>query len=30
MKQLLEQAQDNAKHDDSYASLADRVKAIEE
>lgn len=30
MKQLLEQAQDNAKPDDSYAPLADRVKAIEE
>lgn len=30
MKQLLEQAQDNAKSDDSYAPLADRVKAIEE
>ena len=30
MKQLLEQAQKNAKPDDSYAPLADRVKAIEE
>ena len=30
MKQLLEQAQANAKSDDSYAPLADRVKAIEE
>lgn len=30
MKQLLEQAQDNAKPDESYAPLADRVKAIEE
>lgn len=30
MKQLLEQAQGNAKPDDSYAPLADRVKAIEE
>lgn len=30
MKQLLEQSQDNAKPDDSYAPLADRVKAIEE
>ena len=30
MTQLLEQAQDNAKPDDSYAPLADRVKAIEE
>lgn len=30
MKQLLEQARDNAKPDDSYAPLADRVKAIEE
>lgn len=30
MKQLLEQAQDNAKPDDSYAPLADRVKALEE
>lgn len=30
MRQLLEQAQDNAKPDDSYAPLADRVKAIEE
>ena len=30
MKQLLEQAQENAKPDDSYAPLADRVKAIEE
>ena len=30
MKQLLKQAQDNAKPDDSYAPLADRVKAIEE
>jgi hypothetical protein len=30
MKQLLEQAQDNAKPDNSYAPLADRVKAIEE
>lgn len=30
MKQLLEQAQDNAKPDDSYAPLANRVKAIEE
>lgn len=30
MKQLLEQAQTNAKTDDSYAPLADRVKAIEE
>lgn len=29
MKQLLEQAQTNAKPDDSYAPLADRVKAIE-
>ena len=30
MKQLLEQARDNAKPDDSYAPLADRVKAVEE
>ena len=30
MEQLLEQAQKNAKPDDSYAPLADRVKAIEE
>ena len=30
MKQLFEQAQDDAKSDDSYAPLADRVKAIEE
>lgn len=30
MTQLLEQAQDNANPDDSYAPLADRVKAIEE
>lgn len=30
MKQLLEQAQTSAKPDDSYAPLADRVKAIEE
>ena len=30
MRQLLEQAQHNAKPDDSYAPLADRVKAIEE
>lgn len=30
MKQLLEQARTNAKPDDSYAPLADRVKAIEE
>lgn len=30
MEQLLKQAQDNAKPDDSYAPLADRVKAIEE
>lgn len=30
MKQLLEQAQANAKPEDSYAPLADRVKAIEE
>lgn len=30
MKQLLEQAQADAKPDDSYAPLADRVKAIEE
>lgn len=30
MTQLLEQAQDNAKPDGSYAPLADRVKAIEE
>ena len=30
MRQLLKQAQDNAKPDDSYAPLADRVKAIEE
>lgn len=29
MEQLLKQAQDNAKPDDSYAPLADRVKAIE-
>lgn len=29
MKQLLEQAQTNAKPDDSYAPLAERVKAIE-
>lgn len=29
MEQLLEQAQTNAKPDDSYAPLADRVKAIE-
>lgn len=30
MKQPLEQAQANAKPDDSYAPLSDRVKAIEE
>lgn len=30
MKQLLEQAQTNAKPDDSYAPLNDRVKYIEE
>ena len=30
MKQLLEQAQDNAKPDASYAPLAERVKAVEE
>lgn len=30
MKQFLEQAQTNAKPDDSYVPLADRVKAIEE
>lgn len=30
LKQLLEQAQDNAKPDDSYAPLVERVKAIEE
>lgn len=30
MQQLLEQARTNAKPDDSYAPLADRVKAIEE
>lgn len=30
MKQLLEQARTNAKPDDSYVPLADRVKAIEE
>lgn len=30
MTQLLKQAQTNAKPDDSYAPLADRVKAIEE
>lgn len=30
MRRLLEQAQTNAKPDDSYAPLADRVKAIEE
>ena len=30
MKQLLEQAQTNAKPDDSYAPLADRVKYIGE
>lgn len=30
MTQLIEQAQDNAKPDNSYAPLADRVKAIEE
>lgn len=30
MKQLIEQAQTNANPDDSYAPLADRVKAIEE
>ena len=30
MTQLLEQAQTNAKPDDSYAPLAERVKAIEE
>ena len=30
MEQLLKQAQDNAKPDDSYAPLADRMKAIEE
>lgn len=30
MEQLLKQAQDNAKPNDSYAPLADRVKAIEE
>ena len=29
MEQLLKQAQNNAKPDDSYAPLADRVKAIE-
>ena len=29
MEQLLEQAQTNAKPDDSYAPLADRVKSIE-
>lgn len=29
MEQLIEQAQTNAKPDDSYAPLADRVKAIE-
>lgn len=29
MKQLLEQAQTNANPDDSYAPLADRVKAVE-
>lgn len=30
MKRLLEQAQANAKPDESYAPLADRVKAVEE
>lgn len=30
MEQLLEQAQTNAKPDDSYPPLTDRVKAIEE
>lgn len=30
MKQLLEQAQTNAKPDGSYAPLVDRVKSIEE
>lgn len=30
MKQLLESAQANAKPDDSYAPLAERVKALEE
>lgn len=30
MEQLLEQAQTNANPDDSYAPLADRVKALEE
>ena len=30
MEQLIEHAQTNAKPDDSYAPLADRVKAIEE
>lgn len=30
IEQLLEQARENAKPDDSYAPLADRVKAIEE
>lgn len=30
MKQLLEQAQTNAKPDESYAPLADRVKAVKE
>lgn len=30
MNQLLESAQTNAKPDDSYAPLADRVKSIEE
>lgn len=30
IKQLLEQAQTNAKPDDSYAPLSDRVKYIEE
>ena len=30
MEQLIEQAQTNAKPDDSYAPLNDRVKAIEE
>lgn len=30
LKQLLEQAQGNAKPDDSYAPLAERVKAVEE
>lgn len=30
MRQLIKQAQDNANPNDSYAPLADRVKAIEE